>query len=83
MIGKYKYFDFVFDRKLFAEDLKRFTYRSSLRIREINELIGVSNFMTYMYPDNSALPSMRDYIILCNLMDEDPKKYFVMVSPSK
>ena len=83
MMGKYSYFDFEFDRKLFAQDLKEFTYRRGTRIREINEDIGVANFMTYMYPDNSPLPTMRSFLLICNLMDADPRKYFLIMSSSR
>ena len=81
MIEKYKSFEF--DRKVFAEDLKEFKSHSGLTSNELDEMTGVVLFMTYLYTDHGKLPTMRNFLLLCNLMNTDPRKYLIMVSPSK
>lgn len=70
--------DFEFDKDLLADDMRDYYNKSGMTIRQLDEMIGVDLFNTYMYPCSAQLPTTRNLIIIANLLDVDPRKYFVL-----
>jgi len=78
MTTDYIYIPMAFDREQFAHDLREFRSNNGLTQAQGDELLGVTCFQTYEYTGHDLLPTMRNFLSLCNMLDADPRKYFVL-----
>lgn len=78
MSTDYLYIPMTFDKEEFAADLLDFRNKNRLTQKQADEMMGVVFFQTYEYTLNDQYPTVRNFMTACNLMDKDPRKYFVL-----
>lgn len=68
-----------FDKELFARDCQTMMDYAGLTTYDVDALIGVAiirNVTCRVNPD--YMPTLRNYVALCNALDLDPRKYLVL-----
>jgi len=69
-----------FDKFGFHEDVKGFCEKNDLSQREAFEMIGLSP--SFSQPNSGGEgPTVANLLMVCNFMDLDPRKYFIVQLP--
>lgn len=66
------------DLARFAQDVIDASVEAGVTYREVDEMLGVQVAYSITGNNPDYLPTMRNYLAVCNLLDLDPRKYFVL-----
>lgn len=78
-MAKYSYQNFILDKGHLRIDLRYKLRQSGLTMLEVDALLGtrvIGNMMSATAED--YMPTLRNYLSLCNLFDLDPRTYLVL-----
>lgn len=79
MTTKHVNIPMIFMRDLLAQDVRTVMNHAKVSQYEVDALIGsqvVGSLLAPSKPD--YMPTMRNYIKLCNVLDLDARKYFAL-----
>jgi len=81
MTTEYRVVDFKFDADKWAAHVTAMIER--VGEKELAALLGMSvsglwHWANNRYPMGFAYPSMTNFLLACNLMDADPRQFFIL-----
>lgn len=73
-----------FNRKLFAQDCRTMMAFAGVTQYEVDALVG-SQVIASVLSEAKAdyMPTLRNFVALCNVLDLDPRRYFTLQLPDK
>lgn len=78
---KHKIYDWTFDKEAWGRAMKKAIYEVGLHT--LAEAIGVTpsavqTWRDARYTEGHEHPSMTNFIVVCNLLDLDPRTFFIL-----
>lgn len=77
MTVKYKSVQFEFDREGLARDMREARRETGLTAGEMDELVGKEVWYNTQ-SNEDYIPTVRTLLAICNMIDTDPRLYFVL-----
>ncbi len=79
---KYRITDFIFDMDKFGYDLRRCAFVSDSQLEALLSVdrTTIINWKSgaYQRASDTPHPNMRNFLKVCNLLDLDPRDYFIL-----
>jgi len=72
-------YDFTWDGKAFASDVRTWCDQLEATVSELMDELGLSHAYLSSFSKKESMPTMRNFLTVCNFCDLDPRDYFRLV----